>query len=108
MRNANEEDGKTNQFLFGLKGEILFSEDELDQGTSSLGGDISRLARLANATPEVLPMPTNMSMSMQFGKIAQTTNATNLIQNSFNSTQQSTMGDRERKSRSKASQMKGQ
>ena len=68
MRKANGEDGKTNQFLFGQKGEILFSEeDDMEQGTSSLGGDISRLARLVNATPEVPPLPNSLSMSVQFG-----------------------------------------
>lgn len=28
MRNASEEEGKPNKFLFGQKGEILFSDDE--------------------------------------------------------------------------------
>jgi len=77
MRNADEEEGKPNQFLFGSKGEILFSDDESEKNIDmTLDDDLSKqhLIRMANAS--TANERNQMSMSMQFGKIAKTTAGT--------------------------------
>jgi len=41
MRDANLDDAKARQFLFGSKGEILFSDDDSEQLVNSSEGDLS-------------------------------------------------------------------